>query len=210
MTPAEAKELERLRIQEATSKRLKEFDAEVEEIDRTISHRSGAWHKARTERAFSRIEEGVDDRLVIRKAMIEQCPALATRHEAAQFEKYESSLIANSFQSVLRNLHTIGVHPPASVVSEISPLKSALHHKIHTALRMMQLEAASRSSSPSPNHLIPPNQAIPQEKREDLVTLKPTIWGMGLNLNEAWRRMHRRFQKRQKHKSMPLPTRPSK
>jgi hypothetical protein len=202
MTFAEAKELERLRIQEATSKRLKEFDAKVKEIDRTISRRSGAWHKARTELAFSRIEAGVDDRLAIRKTMIEQCPALATPHEAVQFEKHESSVIEDSFQAVLRNFPVTGVHPPAELVSGTTTLKLALRHKIHTAVRMMQLEAAPQHSSPSPNQLILPSQPIPQEKREDVVTLKPTIWGMSVNLNELWRRMQLRFSKKHEHKPL--------
>lgn len=34
------------------------------------------------------------------------------------------------------------------------------------------------------------------EKREDVVTLKPGIWGMNVNFNEVWRRIRRRFQER--------------
>jgi hypothetical protein len=203
MTFAEAKELERLQIQEATSKRLKDFDAKVKEIDRTISRRSGAWHMARTELAFSRIEDGVHDRLAIRKATIERCPSLATPHEAVQFEKRESSMIDDSFRAVLRNFPVNGVRPPAEAVSRMTTLKSALRNKIHTVLRMMQLEAAHQHASLAPNPVVQPNQPIPQEKREEIVTLKPAIWGMSVNLNELWRRMRLRFSKRHAHKSTP-------
>jgi hypothetical protein len=203
MTFAEAKELERLRIQEATSKRLKESGAKAKEIDRTISRRSGAWHKARAELAFSRIEEGVDDRLAIRKDMTERCPVLAAPHEAAQFEKHESSIIEDSFQAVLRSFRVAGVRPPAETLSGMTTLKSALRNKIHTAVRMMQLQAALQHSPPTPNRLIPLNQPIPREKGEDVVTLKPTLWGVSVNLNELWRRMRPRFSKRHEHKSTP-------
>jgi hypothetical protein len=196
MTFAEAKELEKLQIQEATSKRLKDFDAKVKEIDGTIPRRSGAWHMARTKLAFSRIEDSVDDRLAIRKAMIERCQALATPHEVVQFEKHESSIIENSFQAVLRNFPVSGVRPPAEAVSGMTTLKLALRHKIHTAVRMMQLEAAHQHASLVPNPVVPPTRPIPQEKREELVTVKPAIWGISLNLNELWRRIRIRFSKK--------------
>ena len=129
MTFAEVKELERLRVQDATSKLLKEFDAKQQEIDRTISRRSGGWHEARTNLAFERIAAGIDDWLAIRKAMIERCPALATPHEILLFKKSASSVIEAQFQGVLRSLPIMGVRPSTSVLSQVPAMKLALRKK---------------------------------------------------------------------------------
>jgi hypothetical protein len=112
MTFAEAKELERLKAQEAASGRTRDFDAKQKDIDRTIPRRSGAWHQARTDLAFSRIEADIEGRLAIRKTMIERCPDLATPYETRQFEQQTSSVVEECFQAVLRNFPVMGVRPP--------------------------------------------------------------------------------------------------
>jgi hypothetical protein len=55
---------------------------------------------------------------------------------------------------------------------------------------MTQLEA-TQAPSGSRERPVPTNEPAPQEKREDLITLKPAIWGMGMNLNKLWRRLWR-------------------
>jgi hypothetical protein len=143
MTIPEAKELERLKVQQSMNLRLKEFEAKAQEMDGTISRRSGAWHAARTDLAFSRIEASVDDRIAIRRAIVEKCAALATPHETHQFEEAEVTDVDRCFQAVLRSLPISGIRPPASVVGTVATRKSALHHKLRTAARMMQLEVSN-------------------------------------------------------------------
>jgi hypothetical protein len=43
-----------------------------------------------------------------------------------------------------------------------------------------------------------PVSTLPDKPKEDLVTLKPTLWGMSINLNEVWRRLWFWFRKSRK------------
>jgi hypothetical protein len=143
MTFAAAKELERLRAREASAGRKEEFDTKQREIDRTVSRRSGAWHKARIDLAVERIVAGVDDCISIRRNLVEQCPALATLNETAQFEQRVASLVEGQFQALLRSLPVMGVRPLVSVLAEFPNVRLALRQKAHMAGRVMQLEAAN-------------------------------------------------------------------
>lgn len=152
MTVAEAKELERLRIQEVAVKRSKEFDAKQQEIDGQMSRRSGAWHKARTDLALARLVAGIEDRIEIRKEMVAKCPDLATPHEASQFETSTSAVFEGQIQASLQSFAIVGVRAPASVLSEIPTLKAATKLKLNAAIRMMRLEVG-REKTPLPTTL---------------------------------------------------------
>lgn len=43
-----------------------------------------------------------------------------------------------------------------------------------------------------------PASSVPDKPKEDLVTIKPSIWGMSINLNELWRRFWAWFRKSEK------------
>jgi TIR domain len=140
MTLGEAKELERLKAQEAVNARLKLRDDNQKEIDRTVDRRSGGWHAARAGLAFSFISDDVEDKIAIRKDMVSRCPELASPYEMKQFEEKLSSEIESGFQAVMKSLPVMGVRAPAST-SEVSSRKLALSQRIHAAARMIQLEA---------------------------------------------------------------------
>lgn len=141
MTLGEAKELERLKAQEAVNARLKLRDGKQKEIDRTVDRRSGGWHAARAELAFSFISDDVEDKIVIRKDMASRCPELASPHEMKQFEEKLHSEIESGFQAVMKSLPVMGVRAPSSTLSEASTRKLALRDRVHAAARMIQLEA---------------------------------------------------------------------
>jgi hypothetical protein len=44
-----------------------------------------------------------------------------------------------------------------------------------------------------------PVSTLPDKPKDDLVTIKPTIWGMSIDLNEVWRRFWPWFRKSRKH-----------
>jgi hypothetical protein len=62
--------------------------------------------------------------------------------------------------------------------------------------------AAALGASLTPAAAQPPSAAppapasTPEEKRTELLTLKPTIWGMGIDLKELGRRLRRRLMKK--------------
>jgi hypothetical protein len=141
MTLGEAKELERLKAQEAVNARLKLRDAKQKEIDGTINRRSGGWHAARAELAFSFIPDDIEDKIAIRKDMVSRCPELASPYEMKQFEEKLSSALEGSFQAVMNSLPIMGVRAPASTLTEVSTRKLSLRQRIHTASRMIQLES---------------------------------------------------------------------
>jgi hypothetical protein len=164
MTFAEAKELERLKRQEAANARLKRRDSKQEEIDRTISRRSGAWHLARTQLALSWIGDEVESRIAIRQEMIGRCPELASPYEAQQFEQQCGSFIEEIAQSILKNFTVMGVRPPATELSGLHTRKLSLKQRVQTALRMMQLETP-KSSEVVPSSPKKANGALQSEYR---------------------------------------------
>jgi len=141
MTLGEAKELERLKAQEAVNARLKLRDGKQQEIDRTVDRHSGAWHAARAELAFSFVSDDVEDKIAIRKDIASRCLELASPYEMKQFEERLSSAIEGGFQTVMKSLPVMGVRAPASTLSAVSTRKLALRHRIHSAASMIQLEA---------------------------------------------------------------------
>src|SRR3984885_8899256 len=147
MTFADAKELERLKVQKAVAVRMKEFDDKRAQIDGTTSTRSGAWHQARTQLAISRIQIDVEDRLAIRKDLTEKCPGLLTPFEAGEFQRRLCTMIDGAFQAILKSLPAAGIRPPAETLSQISSKKSALKHTVQTAVRIMQLEVPQQTSA---------------------------------------------------------------
>jgi TIR domain len=172
MTLAEAKELEQLKLQEAASERAKALDEKQKEAD-LIDRRSGAWHKARTDLVFARIEGNIDDRLAIRRDLIERCPDLATAHETRQFEERSFRIVEDQFQAALQSFHVMGVRPPAGTLSQVATRKLALQQKIRVVSRMLQLQVnqAPRSNPLSP--MPPAEMSAPFEFRFEVALSFP-------------------------------------